>query len=85
MTPAAEQITHPSEDQLGFFGLTPDGSLVLNIPEEATEPGTRVVVPVGYPDFRFPAESVHIARDPFTPRVTVGSGLGGTFAGNPLA
>jgi N12 class adenine-specific DNA methylase len=60
MTPTAEQITHPSEDQLGFFGLTPDGSLVLNIPEEATEPGTSVVVPVGYPDFRFPAESVHL-------------------------
>ena len=55
-TAAPAQITHLSEDQLGFFGLTPDGSLVLDIPEDAVAPGTSVVVPVGYPDYRFPAE-----------------------------
>ena len=51
MTASVDQITHPSEDQLGFFGLTPDGSLVLNIPEAADE-HAGVIVPVGFPDFR---------------------------------
>ncbi|HEX8691440.1 MAG TPA: hypothetical protein VF746_03270 [Longimicrobium sp.] len=46
--------THPSEDQLGFFGFTPEGSLVITVPEDAGEGTKTVVVPVGFPDFRFP-------------------------------
>lgn len=46
--------THPSEDQLGFFGFTPEGSLVVTVPEESGTSQRKVVVPVGYPDFRFP-------------------------------
>ena len=32
-------ITHPSEHQLGFFGFTSDGSLVVTVQEEPTRPG----------------------------------------------
>jgi hypothetical protein len=46
--------THPSEDQLGFFGFTADGSLVVTVPPDSGGDARKVVVPVGFPDFRFP-------------------------------
>jgi N12 class adenine-specific DNA methylase len=46
-------ITHPIEDQLGFFGFTPDGSLVVTIQEDDGGAGRKEVVKVGFPDFRF--------------------------------
>lgn len=46
--------THPSEDQLGFFGFTPEGALVVTIPQDSVEESKTVLLPVGYPDLRFP-------------------------------
>lgn len=53
LAPAATD-THPSEDQLGFFGFTPEGALVVTVPQDSGDEPKKVVLPVGYPDFRFP-------------------------------
>lgn len=50
---AHDAQTHPSEDQLGFFGFTPDGSLVVTGPQDSGPGQGTVVIPVGFPDFRF--------------------------------
>ena len=45
--------THPIEDQLGFFGFQPDGSLVVTVQDHEGGTDRKEIVKVGYPDFRF--------------------------------